>query len=213
MTTAAIASELGAFKGGKFVLPELPYQQKDLEPLYDAATVKLHYEKHHAAYVAGLNTALEKLQNARKTGDFGLIKSLSKEVAFNGSGHVLHTLFWNSMKPGGSKMPHELETAMAESFGTVDAALAQFSQASKTVEGSGWGILAYEHLSGKLLILQSEKHQNLAVWGATPLLACDVWEHAYYLGYQNRRADWVDNFMKLANWSFAADRLAWAKGR
>ena len=210
---APTATDLGAFKDGKYVLPPLSYKLTDLEPLYDSAMLKLHYEKHHAAYVAALNAALEKLEKVRSSGDYSQVKSLSNDVAFNGSGHILHTLFWHSMKPGGAKPPPELAKAMAESFGSVDAVIAQFAQAAKTVEGSGWAVLAYEPASGRLLILQSEKHQNLTVWGVTPLLVCDVWEHAYYLQYQNRRADWVDNFLKLANWEFAAQRLAWAKRR
>ncbi len=114
------------------------------------------------------------------------------------------------MKPGGSPADAALTKALNESFGSVQAAQAQFAAAAKDVEASGWAILAYEPLSKKLLILQSEKHQDLSVWGTVPLLVCDVWEHAYYLQYQNRRADWVDAFMKLANWEFASQRLAQA---
>ena len=211
-STTMTMRNYGAYKEGKYVLPDLPYDYAALEPLYDEQTVRLHHDKHHAAYVNGLNSALEKLQAARQTNNFADIKSLSKAVAFHGSGHVLHTLFWPSMKPGGvSEIRGDLEKSIKDSFGTVEACKSQFAAATKDVEASGWGILGYEPLSDKLLILQAEKHQDLTVWGVQPLLVCDVWEHAYYLKYQNRRADWVDAFMKMANWQFASERLAQVK--
>ena len=203
---------LGAFKDGVYVLPDLPYDYKALEPLYDEETLHLHHDKHHAAYVKGVNAALDKLVAARKDNKFEDIKSLSRAVAFHGSGHVLHTLFWHSMTPGGSKAAGDLAKAMQDSFGSVEACQAQFAAATKDVEASGWGVLAFEPFSGKLLVLQAERHQDLTVWGVTPLLVCDVWEHAYYLKYQNRRPDWVDAFMKMANWDFAAKRLAMIRG-
>jgi superoxide dismutase, Fe-Mn family len=115
------------------------------------------------------------------------------------------------MSPEGGEMPSELKDAFEESFGSVDKGLEHFVAATKAVEGSGWGILAFEPFSQKLVVLQSEKHQNLAIWSAVPLFVCDVWEHAYYLKYQNKRAQWVDNFMKIANWKFAAEQLMQAK--
>jgi superoxide dismutase, Fe-Mn family len=211
-TTMTAPDNLGAVKDGKYVLPDLPYDYGALEPVYNAETLHLHHDKHHAGYVKGLNAALEKLEAARREGNYGEVKALSNACAFNGSGHVLHTLFWHSMKPGAATEPSgDLAAAINDSFGSLAAAKAQFAAATKDVEGSGWGILAYEPFAQKLLILQAEKHQNLAVWGVTPLLVCDVWEHAYYLQYQNRRPDWVDAFMKLANWEFAAQRLAVAR--
>jgi len=202
----------GAYEGGKYALPPLPYAADALEPFYDKRTVELHHDKHHAAYVAGLNKTLELLAAARKGGDYAAIRALSRNLAFNGSGHVLHTIFWNSMKPGGSPaVPEALAKAMRDSFGAVDAAQAQFAAATKDVEASGWGVLAYEPAADALLILQAERHEDLTVWGAVPLLVCDVWEHAYYLKYANNRAEWVDNFMKLANWEFAAARYAAAR--
>ena len=199
-----------AFDGEQYTLPKLPYGYDALRPFYEEQTLRLHHDKHHAAYVKGVNDAMARLENARKTNDFATVKAASIDLAFNGSGHLLHTLFWESMKPGGndSQMPSAFRTAMDESFGSTAAALAHFAAACKAVEGSGWGVMAYEPVSGKIVILQCEKHQNLTIWGAVLLLVCDVWEHAYYLQYQNNRAEWVDNFMKLANWDFAAKRLA-----
>jgi len=209
-TAAGLALE-GAFKDGLYTLPKLPYDYDALEPAYESRTLKLHHTRHHAAYVAGLNGALEKLQAARKSGDFASITALSRAVAFHASGHVLHTLFWNSMKPAGARMSDDLARALEDGFGSADAARAHFAAACNKVEGSGWGILAYEPTGDRLLVLQAEKHENLGVWGVVPLLVCDVWEHAYYLQYANDRSAWVDAFMKLSNWEFAAARHAAAR--
>jgi len=202
-----------AFENGKYKLPPLPYAYDALEPFYDEQTLRLHHDKHHAAYVAGANAAMEKLEAARKNNDFSSVKAASRDLAFNGSGHILHTLFWHSMKPGGNEgqMPEELKNAFKESLNSADAGLAQFAAATKAVEASGWGILAFEPVSQKIVVLQCERHQDLTIWGVVPLLVCDVWEHAYYLKYQNARPQWVDNFMKIANWDFAAQRLSCAR--
>jgi len=202
----------GAYENGEYHLPSLPYDYNALEPLYDEKTLRIHHTKHHATYVKGLNEALQKLEAARQSDNYDAIQLLSLQVAFNGSGHVLHTLFWHSISPDKPEMPASLADAMTESFGSVENAQKQFAAAAKKVEGSGWGLLVYEPIADKLLILQCEKHQNLTMWNTIPLLVCDVWEHAYYLKYQNDRPAWVDNFMKLANWPFAAARLEQAKG-
>jgi Fe-Mn family superoxide dismutase len=201
----------GAFAKGEYVLPELPYAYDALEPLYDAKTVQLHYEKHHGGAVKGLNEALKKLAAARSAGNFDDVKSLCRALAYNGSSHVLHSLLWGSMTPGGSSVPAPLSAAMTTAFGSVATAQAQFAAAAASVEGSGWAILAYEPISDSLLILQAEKHENLAFIGIVPLLVCDVWEHAYYLKYANDRAAWVAAFMKLANWDFADARFSAAR--
>lgn len=193
-------------KNGKYVLPSLPYGYAALEPFLGRETLSLHHDKHHQGYVNGLNTALEKLAAGRDAGDYGAIKHLSADLAFHGSGHVLHTLYWQSMTPGGGKLEGELADAVKRDFGSEDAFLAHFVAATKAVEASGWGLVAYEPMGGKVLVLQAEKHQNLTVWGVVPLLVCDVWEHAYYLDYQNRRAEYVDSFLGVANWDFANQR-------
>ncbi len=190
-------------------LPPLPYAVDALEPFYDAATVELHHGKHHQAYVSGLNAALDKLEKARETGDFAAIKHLSREVAFHGGGHVLHSIFWTNMKPAGGGTPGgKLAAAIDRSFGSFAAFSAQLRAATTAVEGSGWGILAAA-ASGELAILQVEKHQNQLLPGWVPILVLDVWEHAYYLKYQNRRAEWVDAFLDhLVNWEDVDQRLA-----
>ncbi len=199
---------LAAYEDGQYVLPELPYDYDALEPHYTEQILRLHHDGHHAGYVRGLNATLKKIAAANKNDDYSAIKPLSRALAFHGSGHVLHTLFWHSMCPGGTDAPDKLAAAMKKDFGSVKAAAAQFAAATKAVEASGWGVLAYEPIGDKLMVLQAEKHQNLSVWGVVPLLVCDVWEHAYYLKYEKDRGQWVDNFMKMANWEFAAKRLA-----
>lgn len=199
------------FDGTKYVLPKLPYAYDALEPACDAKTLELHYTKHHAASINSLNSALVRLAQARHSDNFAAIKELSEEVSYGGSGHVLHTLFWHSMTPGGSAPSSEMEKSLIENFGSVAACKAQFAAATKAVEGSGWGLLVYEPIARKLLILQVEKHQNLTIWGVVPLLTCDVWEHAYYLKYKNDRAAWVEAFMTIADWRFASHRLAYAR--
>jgi len=201
----------GAYDDGTYRLPPLPYDYNALEPLYSEQTLRIHHDKHHAAYVNGFNTAMEKLQTAREKGDYAAIRALSSDLAFNGSGHVLHTLFWHSMTPNGEQVPDSLAKAMTASFGSVQNAQAQFAAATKAVMSNGWGALVYEPIADKLLILQVERHQDLTVWGTTLLLVCDVWEHAYYLQHQNNRGAWVDSFLKLANWPMAAARLEQAK--
>lgn len=194
-----------------YALPELPY--KSLEPVIDDATLALHHDKHHAGYVKGANAALEALEKARAGGDFALIKHWERELAFNGSGVTLHNLYWASMCPPGCgcKPSAALAEAIAASFESEEKMLAQFAAATKAVEGSGWGILIWEPTARRLEILQVEKHQNLTVWGCTPILVCDVWEHAYYLKYQNKRPDYVDAWMKIINWEAASKRFEAAK--
>ncbi len=187
----------------------LPYPYDALEPYIDEQTMRLHHDIHHAGYVAGLNNAEAKLAEARKAGDFALIKHWSREAAFHGSGHLLHSLFWPNMiaasqakpAPGGA-----LARAIDQDFGSFETFKAQFIAASIAIEGSGWGVLAYRPDDDALVILTAEKHQNLTQWGVVPLLVLDVWEHAYYLKYQNRRGEYVKNFFNIVNWDDIAAR-------
>jgi len=185
----------------KVELPALPYPIDALEPYYDAKTVELHHGKHHLAYVNGLNAALDKLAAARASGDFAAIKALSREVAFHGAGHLLHSIFWTNLCPESGRTPDPpLEAAIKRCFGSFAALDKQLRAATNAVEGSGWGVLAAEP-AGDLTVLQVEKHQNQLLPGWTPILVLDVWEHAYYLKYQNRRAEWVDALLDhLVHW-------------
>ncbi|MBM3326958.1 MAG: superoxide dismutase [Calditrichaeota bacterium] len=191
-------------------LPPLPYSYEALEPHIDAQTVRLHHDMHHKSYVDGLNNAEAKLEEARQKGDFALIKHWSREAAFHGSGHILHTIFWENMKPNGGGEPSGvLAEAIKRDFGSFEIFKDQLLAAANAVEGSGWALLVCQGgKDKKLAILQTEKHQNLTQWGVTPLLALDVWEHAYYLKYQNRRAEFTKAFMNLVNWDDVAKRYA-----
>jgi len=194
----------------EYVLPPLPYAYDALMPFLSDETLTLHHDKHHRGYVNGLNRTLGKLAAAGQTADYSAIKSLSRDLAFHGSGHVLHTLYWRSMTPGGSRLGGTLAALATRDFGSTRALQDQVAAAARAAEASGWAVLAYEPLGRRLLALQAEKHQNLAIWGVAPLLVCDVWEHAYYVDYRNRRADYVAGFMEAADWAAAEKRLATA---
>ncbi len=198
---------------GVHQLPELPYPYNALEPVIDEQTLRLHHGKHHAAYVSGLNKAEQALAEAREKSDFALVKHWEREVAFHGSGHILHAIFWQNLSPqGGGEPAGPLAAAIQRDFGTFAKFKAQMIAATNAVEASGWGVLAYQTVFQKLVILQAEKHQDLTVWGAIPLLVIDVWEHAYYLKYQNRRAEFVENIFKIINWKDVDARFQKAKG-
>lgn len=197
-----------AYAEGKYVLPPLPYREDALEPHIDGQTMRLHHDLHHLGYVNGLNSALERLAQARQRDDMALVKHWTREVGFQGAGHFLHTIFWNNMSPEGGGAPKgELAARISKDFGSFTAFKAQFSAAATQVEGSGWGILAWEPFAKQLLVLQAEKHQNQTPGTVAPLLVLDVWEHAYYLKYQNRRADYVAAWWNVVNWRDVSRRL------
>jgi Fe-Mn family superoxide dismutase len=205
------AREMPVTQSGEFVLPELPYPYEALEPHIDTETMRLHHDIHHAGYVKGLNNAMAKLDEARKSGDTSLLKHWSRELAFNGSGHFLHSIFWKNMSPkGGGKPTGALAAAIERDFGGFDAFKVHFTGAAASVEGSGWGILGYHPAADRLLILQAEKHQDLTAQGVIPLLVLDVWEHAYYLKYQNMRGDYVNAFFNLISWADVAERFSFS---
>ena len=194
-------------------LPPLPYPYDALAPHYTEETLHLHHDKHHAAYVTGLNAAEEKQQKMLESGDFAGIRCLAGELAFHGSGHMLHSIFWTNMRPdGGGNPTGDLAERINRQFGSYEAFKALFIANANAVQGSGWGILAYRSMDDALVVLGAEKHENLTQWGVAPLLVLDVWEHAYYLQYQNRRPDWTKTFMEqLVNWDDVAKRLETAK--
>jgi len=190
----------------------LPYATDALEPHISKAIIELHYGKHHAAYVAGLNAAEAKLAEAREKGDMAMVKHWSRELGFHGSGHILHTIYWTNMKPNGGGEPKgELAAEITKAFGSFAAMKAQLTAASNSVEGSGWGLLVWSRETKQLEILATEKHQDQSQWGAVPILVIDEWEHAYYLQYQNRRPDYTAAFWNVVNWDNVAERLAAAK--
>jgi len=191
-----------------YTLPELPYDHAALEPHIDARIMELHHGKHHAGYVAQANQALDNLAEARSSGDFALITKLSKDLAFNLSGHVLHSVFWTCLSPDGGGAPEgELAAAIDESFGSFADLRAQLGEATKSVQGSGWGALAWEPLAGRLIVEQVYDHQSNVGQGSDPILVIDAWEHAFYLQYLNDKAAWVDAFWEVADWTAAANRF------
>jgi superoxide dismutase, Fe-Mn family len=196
----------------EYTLPDLSYDYAALEPHYSAQILELHHDKHHAAYVKGANTAVEKLAAAREKEQFDTINQLQKNLAFNLSGHVLHSLFWNNMSPnGGDKPDGELAAAIDESFGTFEGFRNQLSEASLNVQGSGWGALTWEPVAQKLIVEQVYDHQSNVGQGAPPLLVLDMWEHAYYLQFKNVKADWVESFWNIVNWPDVANRFGNAR--
>jgi Fe-Mn family superoxide dismutase len=176
--------------------------------------MKLHHDMHHKSYVDGLNAAEDKLAAARQSGDFAAVKHLARELAFHGSGHFLHSIFWNNLAPagrgGGGEPSGPLADEIKRDFGSWDAFQKQFSANATAVEGGGWGMLVWQGPpgAGKLEILGVEKHQVNTQFTAQPVLVLDVWEHAYYLKYQNRRAEYVKAFWNVVNWKDVGDRLA-----
>ncbi|MFS0863501.1 superoxide dismutase [Fredinandcohnia sp. 179-A 10B2 NHS] len=201
---------------GQHKLPPLPYRYDALEPHISSEIMRLHHDKHHKSYVDGLNKAERMMQQARETGNYDLLKHWEREAAFHGSGHYLHTIFWNVMTPQGGGMPgRNLLRQINNDFGSFERFKKHFTEAANKVEGVGWAILVWAPRSGRLEILQAEKHQNLTQWDTIPLLVLDVWEHAYYLQYKNVREDYVNNWWNVVNWKEVeqrfqhASRLQW----
>jgi Fe-Mn family superoxide dismutase len=195
-----------------YSLPDLPYDYDALEPVYSGRVLELHHGKHHAGYVAGLNRTQERLAEARERADFEAIVGLEKALAFNLSGHILHSLFWKNLSPdGGGKPDGELATAIERSFGSFERLRDQLSQATITVQGSGWGALAWEPVGQQLVVEQIYDHHGNVGSGSVPLLAIDAWEHAYYLQHENRRADYVAALWDLVHWKDVEARFARAR--
>jgi superoxide dismutase, Fe-Mn family len=201
-----------------FSLPPLPYDYTALEPHIDEQTMRIHHDKHHAAYVTNLNAALEGHDDLLALPIEALIADLSRvpeakrtAVRNNGGGHANHTMFWELMAPGGASAPEgDLAAAIDATFGSFDAFKEQFAKACATRFGSGWAWLSVAK-DGTLLVESTANQDSPVMDGRTPILGCDVWEHAYYLKYQNRRPDYVGAWWHLVNWTEVARRFAAAK--
>ena len=195
-----------------YTLPELPYDYAALEPHISARIMELHHSKHHAAYVAGANTALEQMAEARSSNSFATINKLEKDLAFHLGGHINHSIFWTNLSADGHDGPTgELAAAITEFFGSFDAFKAHFSAASLGIQGSGWGILSWDPVGARLIIQQLFDQQANTAQGTIPLLQLDMWEHAFYLDYQNVKADYVTAFWNIVNWDNVALRFAAAR--
>jgi superoxide dismutase, Fe-Mn family len=221
---AAIAqSKVGSQPGvplatGPFTLPPLPYAFDALEPHIDAKTMEIHHDRHHKAYVDNLNKAVADFPDVGKKSVEDLVKDLNSvpekirtAVRNNGGGHYNHSLFWQMMsKSGGGEPKGELAKAIDTSFGSFSAFKENFGKAGLGQFGSGWAWLVVSQ--GKLAIEPSANQDNPLSSGKQPLLGVDVWEHAYYLKYQNKRADYIAAWWNVVNWDFVADRYAKLKG-
>ncbi|GAA1756531.1 superoxide dismutase [Rothia terrae] len=192
----------------KYVLPDLDYDYAALEPHISARIMELHHSKHHATYVAGANTAIEKMEEARANGDFANIGKLSKDLAFNLGGHTNHSIFWKNLSPeGGDKPVGELAAAIDDNFGSFDAFRDHFTNVATTIQGSGWAILAWDTVGKRLVIEQLYDQQGNISVALIPVLQLDMWEHAFYLDYQNVKGDYVKAFWNIVNWEDVAARF------
>ena len=197
-----------------YTLPELPYDYAALEPHISGRIMELHHDKHHAAYVAGANAALEKLEAARDAGDHAAINLHEKNLAFNLGGHINHSVFWKNLSPPGGGQPEgELAAAITDSFGSFERFQAQFTAAALGIQGSGWAVLAYDSLSGTLVTFQLFDQQGNVPVGTIPLFQVDMWEHAFYLDYLNVKADYVKAVWNIANWADVAKRFDAARAQ
>jgi Fe-Mn family superoxide dismutase len=202
------AVEIGADGKATYILPDLPYAKTGLEPVLSATLLEFHHDKHHKAYVDGLNKALATIDEALKSGDAASVRALCDAVAFNYGGHLLHTLYWYGMNPSGAREPKgNLAQLIERDFGSFEALKKWFAAAAVAVQGSGWAVLGWDPVGKRLMVLQTEQHHKALGWDMVPLLVIDVWEHAYYLDYQNKRADYVAKVMDILDWDFAGSRL------
>ncbi len=199
-------------------LPDLPYDYSALEPHIDAKTMEIHHSKHHQGYVNNLNAALEKHPGLAEKSLEDLLKDIDSipedirtAVRNNGGGHANHSLFWTCMSPGGGKEPsEELIEAVNSVFGNFEAFRSTFSNAAATRFGSGWAWLCVDR-DGKLVVTSTQNQDNPVSEGLRPILGLDVWEHAYYLNYQNRRPDYIKAWWNVVNWEKVSENFAEVK--
>ncbi|MCT1683938.1 superoxide dismutase [Corynebacterium appendicis] len=193
-----------------YELPDLPYAYDALEPHISAEIMELHHDKHHATYVKGANAALEALE-AERNGEANpdKLRALSKNLAFNLGGHTNHSIFWKNMSPnGGGEPAGELAEAINRDFGSFEGFQKQFEGVATSLQGSGWAVLGYDHIAGRLIIQQLTDQQGNVSVDFTPVLMLDMWEHAYYLQYKNVKADYAKAFWNVVNWDDVAERFA-----
>jgi len=192
-----------------YKLPELPYSYDALEPIISNEQLAIHHDMHHKTYVDNANKILEKLDKARKEENNLNFSALYKALSFNIGGHVLHSLFWENITPVGGRLGagEALNQAIVDEFGSFDRFMDEFSKTAEKVEGSGWAVLTYCRKTKRPIIMQIEKH-NVNIYPMfTILMVLDVWEHAYYLDYQNRRVDFINNFWEILNWDVVSRRF------
>ena len=195
-----------------YSVPDLPYDYAALEPHIDEATMRVHHDKHHKTYVDGANTTIEKLAAARSGKAWDTLVGLEQTLAFNLGGHVNHSIFWQNLSPdGGGEPSGALADAINEKFGSFEDFKAAFKEAGIGQFGSGWAWLVADG-SGGVDLTSTPNQDNPISSGRTPLLGVDVWEHAYYLKYQNKRPDYIDAWWNTVDWDTVAERFAAARG-
>ncbi len=195
-----------------YTLPELGYDYSALEPHISARIMELHHTKHHQAYVDGANNALAQMAEARELGNFGAINKLEKDLAFHLGGHVNHSIFWTNMQGHGAATPEgDIQAAIVEFFGSYDAFKAHFTAVAMGIQGSGWAVLSWDPVGQQLVIQQLFDQQANTAQGTTPVLQLDMWEHAFYLDYQNVKGDYVNAFWNIVNWENVQARFAAAR--
>ena len=188
---------------------KLPYSLDALEPYYSRETLNLHYNVLYKGYVSKTNDVLTKLEVARSTNDYSNIKCLEKELSFQGSGAILHQLFFENMISPKSitSIDYQLIQKITNDFGSVENFKKQFAEAAAVVEASGWCLLVWVPKFNRLEVLQCEKHQNLTLWGCKPILVLDMWEHSYYLQYKTSRQEYILAFWNIINWNVVNKRF------
>jgi Fe-Mn family superoxide dismutase len=192
-----------------YKLPDLPYDYSALEPHISASIMELHHGKHHAGYVKNANAVLEQLEQSRQKDDFVRVAALERALAFNLSGHVLHSIFWKNMMPKGGGTPTgDLQAAIELHFAGFDRFRKQLTEVAATIMGSGWAALVWEPVGKRLLITQIYDHQSNLAQAGVPLMVIDAWEHAYYLQYQNRKTEFFDAIWSVWNWKDIGKRYA-----
>ncbi|MBI3183072.1 MAG: superoxide dismutase [Myxococcales bacterium] len=196
----------------RYVLPELRYDFGALEPHLSGKIIELHHGRHHRLYVDGANRAVEELIEARRRDDFQHIAAIQRALAFNVSGHVLHSIYWQNLSPeGGGRPTRALAQAIDRDFGSFDAFKKQLTRVAATIMGSGWAALVWEPVSCRLGTTQIKDHQGEVTQGSVPLLVLDAWEHAWYLQYGADKARYFEAIWNLWNWDDAAARLEGAQ--
>jgi len=192
-----------------YILQNLPYEYGALAPVISEEQLKLHHQKHHNSYIVNANALLKKIMDARKNNSEISIKHSTKDLTFNIAGHILHSLFWESLrKPRQANEPNgEILKAINLEFGSFERFKKEFSDAALSTEGSGWAVLMQDKKTKNILICQIEKHHVNLIPEMNILLVLDVWEHAYYLDYKNERAKYIENFWQIVNWDEVSNRL------
>jgi len=199
----------------KQTLPDLPYDYNALEPVISAKIMRLHHQMHHQAYVNNFNTAQEKYHAAEQKGDLEAMIALQKQMRFNGGGHVNHSIFWHNLAPvnqgGGVLHNGPLSEAIVKKYGSLEKFIEKFNALALGLQGSGWVWLGFNPATGNIKIVPCSNQDPLSTEGLLPLLGIDVWEHAYYLDYENRRAEYLKNIWKIVNWKNVEERFLKAR--